>query len=234
MIDFEEQIILFDNVKYNFRIFLESLFKCKNLEQIHTTHRHLIPNSEILSKPWPHNENSSNFHSIFYKKLNQPWEEVISLYESFISDYVSDLIGESFLYQKFPTFRVHLPDMKAVTKWHYDADKEHAHPLGEINFILPLTDMFGTNAVWSESYPNSHEYHPMEIKKNQLLKFNGNRRHHGNKQNTTGQTRFSFDFRVLPTKYTPAQGMYPNSFGNSAIRGQKWDAGGYYKKFIKK
>ena len=106
MIDFEEQIVLFDNVKYNFRIFLESLFKCKNLEQIHTTHTHLIPNSEILSKPWPHNENSSNFHSIFYKKLNQPWEEIISLYESFISDYVSDLNRISDYYYKKNRYQI--------------------------------------------------------------------------------------------------------------------------------
>tara|TARA_R110000824_G_C15072658_1_gene663519 strand:+ start:197 stop:895 length:699 start_codon:yes stop_codon:yes gene_type:complete len=231
MIDFDEQIVCFDNIEYNFRTFLQNLFKCENLEQIHLTHKHLIPNSDVLSKPWPYNENSSDFHSIFYQKLNEPWEEIIALYEKFVADYVADLIGEDFLYQKFPTFRVHLPDMRAVTKWHYDADRDHAHPLGEINFILPLTDMYSTNAVWCESRPDSHDYSPMEIRKNQFLKFNGNRRHHGNKSNTTGQSRLSFDFRILPMKFTPVQGLYPDSFGNSAIRSQKWEAGGYYKKF---
>jgi ectoine hydroxylase-related dioxygenase (phytanoyl-CoA dioxygenase family) len=219
MIDFDKEIISFDSEKYD-------------LEQIHITHKHLLPSSEMLSKKWPYNENSSDFHSTFYQKLNEPWEEIISLYENFVSDYVAENIGEEFLYQKFPTFRVHLPDMRAVTKWHYDADQDHAHPIGEINFIIPLTDMLETNAVWCESHPHSHDYQPMNIKKGELLKFNGNRRHHGNKPNTTGKTRFSFDFRVLPTRFTPAQGLHPETFGNSAIRGQKWEDGGYYKKFL--
>lgn len=234
MIDFKTEVVPFDDSRYNFTEFLQNLFQCSDLEQIHKTHPHLIPDRETLSKPWPFNENSSDFHSIFYKKLNEPWNEITDLYEKFIAEYAAPLIGEEFLYQKFPTFRVHLPDMRAVTKWHYDADKDHIHPLGEINFILPLTDMKRTNAVWCEKSPNLHDYEPMEINKNQLLKFNGNRRHHGNKTNETGKTRFSFDFRVLPLRYTPAQGLDPDNFGNSAIRSQKWEDGGYYKRFITK
>lgn len=231
MIDFNKEIILFDSKKYNFGLFLEELFECKDLEQIHLTHKHLLPSLATLQEKWPHNENSSDFHSIFYQKLNKPWKEIILLYENFVSNYVAKNIGEEFLYQRFPTFRVQLPDMKAVTKWHYDADLDHAHPLGEINFIIPITNMTGTNATWCESYPHSYDYQPMDIKIGQLLKFNGNRRHHGNKTNTTGKTRFSFDFRILPISHTPAQGLYPESFGSSAIRGQKWENGGYYKKY---
>ena len=233
MIDFDHEIVCFDKSKFNFRTFLENLFDCSSLENIHSTHPHLMPNHNVLSKPWPYSENSSNFHSIFYKKLNEPWMEIINLYNKFISQEASVLIGEDFLYQKFPTFRVHLPNMKAVTKWHYDADKDHAHPLGEINFILPITDMCDTGTVWCETLPNRHDYKPIEAREGQLIKFNGNRRYHGNKSNTTGYTRFSFDFRILPITHTPAQGLFPDSFGTSATKSKKWIEGEYYEKFTK-
>ena len=99
MIDFDKEVINFDNKKYNFDFFLNDLFDCKNLEQIHLTHKHLLPDSQILSKKWPYNENSSDFHSIFYQKLNEPWEEIVLLYENFVVEYVSKNIGEDFLYQ---------------------------------------------------------------------------------------------------------------------------------------
>jgi hypothetical protein len=231
IIDFDEQLTSFDNSVYNFRPLLEQVFECEDLENIHLTHTHLIPDSDTLSKPWPYNENTSNFHSIFYKKLNEPWEEIIDLYERFIDNCVSDLVGERFLYQKFPTFRVHLPNLKAVTKWHYDADRDHRHPLGEINFILPITDMFETNTIWCETAPNRHDYKPIEAAHNQFIKFNGNRRHHGNKENKTSQTRFSFDFRILPIEHTPARGLFPEIFGSSATKNKKWEAGGYYNMY---
>ena len=231
IIDFDEQLTSFDNSVYNFRPLLEQVFECEDLENIHLTHTHLIPDYGTLSKPWPYNENTSNFHSIFYKKLNEPWGEIIDLYERFIDNCVSDLVGEQFLYQKFPTFRVHLPNLKAVTKWHYDADRDHRHPLGEINFILPITNMFETNTIWCETAPNRHDYKPIEAANNQLIRFNGNRRHHGNKENKTSQTRFSFDFRILPIEHTPAIGLFPEIFGSSATKNKKWEAGGYYNMY---
>ena len=233
MKDFETEIMFFDNHKYNFRNFLKKLFNCESLENIHNTHKELIPDTNTLSKPWPFNENTSSFHEVFYKKLNEPWVEIINLYDQFINEYVSNLIDGDFLYQKFPTFRICLPDLRAVTKWHFDADEEHAHPLGEINFILPITKMFDTNSIWCETGIGSNNFEPFETDINQFVKFNGNRRKHGNKFNKTKQTRFSFDFRILPMNCTPAMGLYPESFGNSAIRSQKWEAGGYYKKFTK-
>jgi ectoine hydroxylase-related dioxygenase (phytanoyl-CoA dioxygenase family) len=231
---FEKQNISFCSKKYNFRKFLQELFDCECLENIHETHKHLMPNSESLSRPWPFNENSLDIHQIFYNKLNEPWDEIISLYEDFIENHVSILMDGGFLYQKFPTFRVHLPDLQAVTKWHYDADEDHGHPFGEINFILPLTDMYSTNATWCETEHLKGDYQPMEANMGELIRFNGNVLRHGNKPNKTGRTRFSFDFRILPEKHTPAIGLFPDSFGASAIRNKKWEDGGYYKKFTRK
>ena len=66
------------------------------------------------------------------------------------------MLSEDFLYQKFPTFRVHLPNNIAVGKFHKDAD--FGHPKGEINFIIPLTDSYGSASVWVESEENKADF----------------------------------------------------------------------------
>ena len=50
---------------------------------------------------------------------------------------MSPLIKEPFAYQKTPSFRVQVPNNKAVSLWHTDSDEQHLHPVGELNFILP-------------------------------------------------------------------------------------------------
>ena len=94
--------------------------------------------------------------------------------------------------------------------------------------------MYETNTVWCETAPHRHDYCPIEANSNQFIKFNGNRRHHGNKENKTNQTRFSLDFRILPTKYTPAIGLFPEIFGSSSTKNKKWEEGDYYNMFRKK
>jgi len=230
---FPRQTIAFDHKKYNFKKYLEELYDCDCLQNIHNTHKHLLPSPEQISMPWPFNENSLTFHEVFYNKLNEPWQGIIDLYDCFIEDCISNLIGGDFLYQKFPTFRVHLPDFQAVTKWHYDADEDHGHPYGEINFIIPLTEMYDTNAVWCESEHLKGDFEPMEVDIGEFILFNGNVLRHGNKINQTEKTRFSFDFRILPIRHTPVAGLFPDNFGTSATKNKKWESGGYYKKYEK-
>ncbi len=147
---------------------------------------------------------------------------------------VPQIIEESFLYQKTPSFRIHLPDMMAVSEFHCDTDENYNHPIGEINFIMPLTDMWDTNAVWAESERMKGDYRPMNTNFGQLLKFNGNMCRHGNKTNKTSKTRMSFDFRVLPISCTPAKGMNPVKFNSGSVYTKaKWEAGGYYKLYDK-
>lgn len=94
--------------------------------------------------------------------------------------------------------------------------------------------MYDTNAIWCESEHLKGDYAPMEASTEEMIMFNGNVLRHGNKVNLTDQTRFSFDFRVLPEKFTPAAGLFPDKFGTSATSNKKWEDGGYYKKYAKK
>ena len=225
------KIYPYSTKKYNFRKMLLDLYNVDDLESIHNNRSELLPTAHELAKPWPLNEGKSKFDDLFYSKLREPWTEFINLYEDFIREYVAPTVLEGFIYQKTPNFRIHPPNGKAVTKWHFDADTDHQHPVGEVNFVIPMTVMKGTAATWMESEYNKEDYFPLDLEYGQFASFNGNRCHHGNKVNTTGKTRISFDFRILPMSSYPPKGLYPESFGGSVWMKTKYDIGGYYKKF---
>ena len=213
--------------KYKFRELVQEVFGCKQLENLHLIRRDLFPDEKVLSKPWPFNENTSAYHRVFYDKLDDGWEDIENSYELFIENEIKPLSDESFLYQKFPTFRVNLPDLKSVNKWHNDSDEDHKHPDGEINFHFGVTDCFDTNAIWVESKPKKEDFQPINIKYGEFAEFNGNKCTHGNKINKTNVTRISFDFRVLPiSKYKAGKNK------TSATQSNKFEVGEYYKEMI--
>ena len=224
----------YDISKYKIREYIQDLFTVSKLEDIHLHRLDLMPGSAFYKNHVLSNDVDMSFHKIFYKKMNSPWIEFLQEYERFIWENVPQIIGESFLYQKTPSFRIHLPGMMAVSEFHCDTDENYNHPIGEINFIMPLTDMWDTNAVWAESERMKGDYRPMNTNFGQLLKFNGNMCRHGNKTNQTSKTRASFDFRVLPISCTPVKGMNPVKFNSGSVYTKaKWEAGGYYKLYDK-
>jgi len=229
-----KQLYDYDISKYEIRKYIQDLFGIDKLEDIHIHRLDLMPGGDFYKNHVLSNDVDMSFHKIFYKKMNSPWTEFLQEYERFIWENVPQVIGESFLYQKTPSFRIHLPGMMAVSEFHCDTDENYNHPIGEINFIMPLTDMWDTNAVWAESERMKGDYKPMNTNFGQLLKFNGNMCRHGNKTNQTSKTRMSFDFRVLPISCTPAKGMNPVKFNSGSVYTKaKWEAGGYYKLYDK-
>jgi len=208
------------NVKeYPFIEVVRSFFEVDDLSNIHVLNDDLC-HSEPLTQD---NEAETIFHKKFYNKLKSGWEQIEQVYEDFISKEISSLFDESFLYQKFPSFRVHVPNQRAVSNWHYDSDDDHKHPMWEINFQIALTEMFDTNCMWIESVPGLKDFSPAELKCGEYLIFNGNMCRHGNKKNVTGVSRVSLDFRVLPLSRHD-----PLSTGESYY-GRKFIDGGYYK-----
>lgn len=166
------------------------------------------------------------FHDAFYNKYRAGWKEMEDLYYDFIWEEIAPTIGEDFLFQKFPTFRVHLPGNIAVGRFHYDA--EFGHPEGEMNYIIPLTNSTDTGSIWIESEKGKGDFEPMPLEVGTLFMFNGNQLTHGNKVNETGKTRVSMDFRILPiSKYNESE------VGESMTRKTKFVEGEYYKRFVK-
>tara|TARA_Y100000592_G_scaffold56027_3_gene88114 strand:+ start:164 stop:862 length:699 start_codon:yes stop_codon:yes gene_type:complete len=218
------KILSYDKNRYRFTQEVEKIFDVSDLSKLHKVRSEMFPNYKLGF----HNEVKTDYHKRFYSVLNDGSKnsELKESYSLFISEVVGELIGGSFCYQSFPSFRVHLPGKKAVNKWHYDSDKDHMHPEWEINFQLALTDSSETQAMWIESVPGLGDFHPVNLKKDQFAIFYGNKCRHGNKPNETDLTRVSMDFRVLPIdRYDPTKNK------SSAEKGTKFVIGGYYKLF---
>lgn len=216
---------VYDTERFPFRRLITEIFDCESLEDIHHERSDLMPDLPLVFET----ESKTPFHRTFYSAVNTEPSPLRDMYRTFIADVVTPIIGEPFVFQYQPSFRIHLPEDKAIHKWHSDGDAEHGHPPGEINFILPVTDSRGTAAVWAESEPGLGDFAPMELGYGQFLRFDGNRCRHGNQENLTGCTRISLDFRVLPTRY------YDEPPGGDAIEsitsGLKFRVGSYYSRF---
>lgn len=210
----------YDVEKYDFTSIIKSLFDCKDLSEIHKTLPQEITYNELHKIG---EDNKTWFHKRFYAPINEGNSTFQSLYEQFIEDEIYKYVDErDFLYQKTPTFRVHAPGNVAVGGWHKDSD--YNHPLGEINFIVPLTRAYGANTVWSESSPGLKDFSPINMELGEIIEFDGNQCQHGNKVNRTGVSRVSFDFRILPlSKYKPDTSLKSISANRQFILGD------YYK-----
>lgn len=132
---------------------------------------------------------------------------VLEMYEEFVKTVVAPTFKDDVVvYQKRPTFRVHLPNNTAIPSdvggdptrpgLHYDA--QFNHPTGEINYWVPFTTTTEENTVWTESVRDLGDFRPMLLGNGQVLRFYGNQVWHYNKTNKDGVTRVSFDFRVIP------------------------------------
>jgi hypothetical protein len=171
-------------------------------------------------------DSSTEFHTKFYDKYRSGWQELEYAYEMLIARVVAPQMNESFLYQKFPTMRFHIPNNVAVGAFHKDSDFNH--PKGELNYVIPLTNSNDTASIWVESEVDKRDFEPMEMIVGQLIQFNGNTLTHGNKINETGLTRVSMDFRILPLS------AYDESNDTASVtKGTKFKEGAYYKLFKK-
>ncbi len=213
------ETIKFNSYKYNFHDLIGGILT--KLEDLHFLAEGKYPDLFEVGK-----DSSTIFHQAFYDKYRSGWPEMQKMYEDFISEVVAPEYGGDFLFQKFPTFRVHLPKNIAVGRFHYDA--EFGHPLGEVNYIIPLTDSAGTSTLWIESEHGKGDYQEVPLMIGGLVKFNGNQLTHGNYVNETAKTRVSMDFRILPLSlHAPVQ------VNESVTTKTKFIEGEYYKRFKK-
>jgi len=208
------------NKDYNFISIVENLYNIE-LKYLHTKKE---KEYELFTKIGKDSE--TEFHNKFYNKLRAGWEEIQTEYDNFIINEILPFLNlEDAMVQKFPTYRVMLPNNVAIVVNHYDSDKLHKHPTGEINFVYALTDMFDTNTINVEKMPRLGEYEKIILKASECICFNGNKCLHNNEINKTDFTRISFDFRILPLNYYDKT----NSCNSATVK-TKFSEGGYYKK----
>jgi len=200
----------YDKDKFNFRKIIEDMLQTAYLEKIH-----LEENYDIFIKG---TDQSTKWHSLYYQNL----DKIIPTYEKFIYEVIKPQFGENIVYQKTPTFRTQLINNLGVFEFH--KDKQYQHNQEEVNFFLPFTDAYDTNTIWVESEEDKGDYSPINANYGKVVMWNGCHLSHGNKLNTTSNTRVSCDFRVIPlSKYDED----PNA---SAIYSKmKFIIGDYYK-----
>lgn len=181
----------YDTKKYNFVDIVADAFGVQNLDQVHT-----ISKDELNIPTDPSEDQKTLFHKIFYNLYEQDECQFLNLYKDFIIELANKhFSGINIAYQTRPTFRVHVPNNIAVAKWH--KDKAYNHSNKEVNVFLPLTRAFDTNTIWAESEEDKGDYSPMEAGVGEYYIWNGANLLHGNKENKTGVSRASLDFRII-------------------------------------
>ena len=80
-------------------------------------------------------DQSTSFHKVFYDNANKEDSKFNSIYKKFIHNEVVKEMGEDIIYQRYPTFRAHLPDNLGVGAFHKDRDYNHG--VTEVNFGCP-------------------------------------------------------------------------------------------------
>ncbi len=108
------------------------------------------------------------------------------------------------VYQSPPTTRIVFPNGNKTIAMHSDSDYP-GHQEAEINFWLPITNVYGNNSLWIESEPQKADFKPVEMKYGQFLRFDGHDCRHYTVQNDTPVCRVSFDFRVIPSSLCAKQ-----------------------------
>ena len=88
--------------------------------------------------------------------------------------------------------------------------------------MLSITGQHNSNSCYIETSPQKGDFYPVTIERGEFISFYGNQCRHYNMKNTTGKTRISFDFRVIPYS------LYKES-QNEAIHSKRaFKIGDYY------
>lgn len=185
----DHKIVSYNINKHPFREYFETLYCTTDLEHLHT--RSAEYDSSALM------DTETELHKQFYNdiKTNPTFKK---LYCEFIKEIYAHFYKDQewIIYQSFPSVRFQFINNMAVPP-HYDSDDVGRHPLGERNFLIPITSMYNTNRLFIESYPGSSDIEGMTMNYGDLLLFNGNRCTHFNKVNVESTLRISLDFRVI-------------------------------------
>jgi hypothetical protein len=184
--------ITYDTKKYSFRDVVTNWLETNDLSKLH-----YIKKYEHFERE---NDQSTIWHEKFYEmiRLDKSFDDI---YIKFLEEIVKPRYNETIVYQKIPTFRVHLPGNVSVGEFHKDKhyrNVEWAEKVKETNYYLPLTKAYGTNTIWAETEENLGDFKPFDSNYGECIEWNASNLTHGNKDNITNATRVSFDFRVIP------------------------------------
>lgn len=204
--------IFYDTEKFPFREIICDILQVEELEMLHEYHNYTLLERE--------KDQSTIWHKMYYENFESKF---FSTYIKLIENIKQQFDYSEIIYQSIPTFRVHLGNGNvAVGEWH--KDKTYNHGISEVNFWLPFTNTNDLNTIWIESREDRGDYRPYNVNYGEILVFNGANLHHGNKENDTGQTRVSIDFRLVQVD------KFVSNEASSINTKVKFNVGGYFEK----
>ena len=182
----------YDIEKYPFSKIVSNWLDIKDLSKLHEVgqYEHFVRE----------NDQSTIWHTKFYEMIRNDLS-FDECYTDFLLDKVKSLYNEPIVYQKIPTFRVHLPNNVSVGEFHKDKHYRNikwAEKVKEMNYYIPLTKAYGTNTIWAETEEDKGDFKSLDSDYGEYIEWDASNLTHGNKDNMTPITRVSFDFRVIP------------------------------------
>lgn len=190
---FDPFVMDYDESDYGF---INEIREILNILHLHYAHR--LIDVQLATRA---TDQFTKLHEVYYHDERHLFHNI---YHKFLKEIIAPRLNllNGLIYQKIPTFRVHMPGSVAVGEFHKDT--QYSHNPHAINCWIPLTRTYEANTIWLESYPNAGDYKPILMMPGECLLFQGGLLTHGNKVNDSGFTRLSFDFRVLrPEHYDP-------------------------------
>jgi hypothetical protein len=194
--------------KYNFNDDLKNFHKILETDTINENDKKIHKKIAELGK-----DRNSVFYDDYHEFIdnNEIFNET---YYRFIDDHVKPLFSKNgkIVVQKTPNIRISFPNLTAIGKNEHEnehgdvigihKDSDFGHHYEEINFIIPITEMFETNSVYYEPFEisniSTNHYINLHLKKNEFFIQKLNKLLHFNRINQTGYTRISIDFRIIP------------------------------------
>ena len=148
-------------IKYSTKEYAFREVICNWLETYDLAKLHYIEQYEHFERE---NDQSTMWHKKFYEMIRSDisFDDV---YVKFLTDVIKPRYGEEIVYQKIPTFRVHLPGNIAVGEYHKDKyyrNVEWAEKVKETNYYVPLTKAYGTNTIWAETEEDKGDFKPFD------------------------------------------------------------------------
>jgi len=189
-------IYSYDIQKHPFIKYVQNLFNTEDLENLHKKSCDYDAVQHKLELGYL-NEIDTDLHNKFYNDIKNN-NNFKKMYCNFLRDIYDHFFPEEkfLIFQSFPSIRIQFPYSVTIPP-HKDSDHLSNHPLGEKNFLIPITEMKNTNSVYIESKPDKKDFKSLELHPGELLYFNANRCTHYNEKNVENKLRISFDFRVI-------------------------------------
>lgn len=193
-----ERSFLFDVDTYPLHQILADTIGVEDLSLIH---QHEEQNKRVLLSPLLNPDSRNAFHECYDNFVTSIC--IPEIHSRAMSENIFNISSSTrnsgpeeicYRYQAFPCLRIMRPGEFSIGP---HCDMAYGHSIGNINFHIPLTPTYGTNALYTETHPGREDWHPLTAKSRGLgYIFDGARCLHFSLENTTPRTRVSLDFRI--------------------------------------